>query len=192
MKRIFAGIDWFGHLRDSDPKAFNHLFELYYPRIFSYTIHILGQDPEVTDIVMRTFALMWERRDTYENLDHLQGSLYIMTRNACISRLRALAAGRKARKEFNYLAEKLEGRPDLEQVYAEIAAMLPQHIAWLPENQQQVLDLFYYKGMTIGEIAAELGIHYETVATRKSRAIAALRASLGKSRPSIEKRSFFL
>lgn len=192
MKRIVPGIDWFPPFHEGDRKAFEHLFELYYPPVLCYANRLLRQDPEAKDIVMRTFTLAWEKKHEFESLEHLRRFLYIVTRNACHSRLRALVPEKKALKELIYLAQKQEEGPDLEQVRSEIVAVLRERIAGLPEDQQKVIDLSFYRNMSISAIAAELGINYEAVATRKCRAIATLRSSLKQSWPSGKKRSCFL
>ena len=69
--------------------------------------------------------------------------------------------------------------------------MLRQRVADLPDDQRQILVLFYFRDLSISEIASELEISYEAVATRKCRAIAALRSLPGKSRSFTKKLSFF-
>lgn len=57
---------------------------------------------------------------------------------------------------------------------------LKQALKQLSPKQKEVIELYFYKGMNMRQIAQQLGLHYKTVVKRKERALENLRRSARK------------
>ena len=55
---------------------------------------------------------------------------------------------------------------------------LQDSLAFIPEQYQEVLTLFYWDGLSLKEISAKLHIHYDAVRSRRRRALAFCRRNV--------------
>ncbi|MEM7682904.1 MAG: sigma-70 family RNA polymerase sigma factor [Planctomycetota bacterium] len=61
---------------------------------------------------------------------------------------------------------------------AEAKQKLTEAVAGLPEKDRHVIELFYFKGKSMGEIGVELGVNKSTVSRQHAKAIGVLRDAL--------------
>ena len=159
-----------------DQHAFMALYDRYSPRIYALTLHILGDPMLAEEVTQDTFIKLWSRARMYVSS---RGSfvVWLMTiaRRTALDRLRL--EGRRP---------MLSDTRDPETIWPTLRddSRDPDEARWkslyfavrsLPEDQQQVIELSYYQGMSQSEIAAELGWPLGTVKTRMRAAMEALR-----------------
>jgi len=175
------GNDWFHLYRQGDKNAFEKVFALYYRPIVYYAQKILRDETEAEDIVSESFRKAWDYRDRMETPRHLENFLYFVTRNGCISHLRADRALLTAEQEWGRMADFKDEDDvlDLERVQTELIERIHQHLKELPGGD--ILRMSYLEGMTTKEIATQLNITENTVYIAKSRSLKALRTLLSKA-----------
>jgi RNA polymerase sigma-70 factor (ECF subfamily) len=159
-----------------DQQAFLALYDRYSARIHALTLHILGDTMLAEEVTQDTFIKFWSRARQYVST---RGSfmVWLMTiaRRTALDRLRL--EGRRP---------MLSDARDPETVWPLLRddSQDPDEARWkslyfavrsLPDEQQQVIDLSYYQGLSQSEIAAELGWPLGTVKTRIRAAMEALR-----------------
>ena len=152
-------------------KAFAFLFELHYQRLWLFASLYLPEDILTEDIVNESFAKAWGKRKTYHSHDHFLNSLHEITKNACISRQRALKREKKALKEHSDLVEFYENDSDTESIHKQLLEKALNHMGNMSQISRRILTLFYLEGKSIAEIASELKMSREAVSTRKTRAL---------------------
>lgn len=137
---------------------------------------ILSSMREAEDIVHDVFVEAWEHAGDF---DPARGSVrqWLLLRVRCRSLDRLRALGRRAPADGTDDAH----RPSPET--AMDARRARRALADLPPEQVQVLELSYFGGLSVGDIARELEIPVGTVKSRLAAGLSRLRASF---QPAIE------
>ena len=171
-----------------DERALVELVELATPWLLGVAQAMLADRDDAEEVVQEAFTIAWRRVDLFDR-EHgrILPWLLRIVRNRAIDHLR----GRRRRRDKVRRLE-LWQPPDERQ-----AAQVPDeaaHPGWhvhesvhaalraLPEEQQVVVRLAYFEGLTQSEIAGELGIPLGTVKTRLRLAFDKLRVGLASIR----------
>ncbi len=163
-------------LARGDQQAFLALYDRHAARVNALTLHILGDSMLAEEATQDTFMKLWSR-----------ARLYLAERGSFVAWLLTIAR----RTSLDRL--RLEGRRPLlsdsndpDDVWPAIRddSQDPDEARWrslhfavraLPEEQQTVIELAYFQGLSQSEIASELGWPLGTVKTRLRAAMIALR-----------------
>jgi RNA polymerase sigma-70 factor, ECF subfamily len=150
--------------RDSDAMA--AIYERYESLPRAVISSILHEGGETDDVLHEVFMQLWNRADRFLAEKGLQGFLVIMAKRRALDRL----AYRRAtdRLEIQMMAEFNDkmGRPQVRSTTFDLSELLSTMIRLLPEPQQEVVELTFFKGLSQREIAAEKSISLGTVKTR--------------------------
>jgi RNA polymerase sigma-70 factor (ECF subfamily) len=165
----------------ADEEAIRRLYAAHAAPLFSYVLRLLDGDRQAAeDIVQETLVRAWRHP---EALDPKRGDirpwLWTVARRLVIDGVRARhVRPREVSDEVMYSLpadDELDSALESWQVAEAIAALSPDHRAVLVET--------YYRGRTVGEAAAALGIPPGTVKSRANHALAALRSALTAGPP---------
>jgi len=150
--------------------------------LFSTAIRILGDALEAEEAVQDAFVQIWSKATSFDLA--LGAPLYWalgITRNRCIDRLRA----RKRRSQLlNELADEGAANPLLPVTQSggflskDESAAVRSAVEGLPREQQQVIQMAFFGGMTHQEIAESLNEPLGTIKARIRRGMLKLRESL--------------
>ena len=150
-----------------DQQAFLALYDRYAARVNSLTLHILGDPMLAEEVTQDTFVKLWGRARLYlsERGSFLVWLLTIARRTA-LDRLR-METRRPLLSDSNDPEDLWPSLRD-ESLDADEARWKSLYFAVhsLPHDQQVVIELAYYQGLSQSEIAAELGWPLGTVKTR--------------------------
>lgn len=186
MKENNHNPDWFLLVQRGDKVAFNQVFELHYRSVLFFASSILKQDSYAEDIVIQTFTKAWDRRASFESPRHLENFLFLVTRNACISYLRAGRVIDNTAKEWDRLTRESSETTtpvDLERVQARLIEKLYEHLMSLLGGE--ILRMSYLEGKSTREIAEELQITENSVYVKKFRSLKLLRERLQGEDPTL-------
>ncbi len=159
-----------------DQPAFLALYDRHAARVNALTLHILGDPMLAEEVTQDTFMKLWSRARLYlaERGSFVVWLLTIARRTA-LDRLR-METRRPLLSDSKDPDELWGSLPDQSQD--------PDEARWkslyfavhsLPHDQQVVIELAYYQGLSQCEIAEELGWPLGTVKTRMRAAMHALR-----------------
>lgn len=168
-----------------DERALAELIEIITPWLLGITQGLLCDSDEAEEVVQEVFHVVWNRIGQVP--DEPRGLLawvLRIARNRAIDRLRARQ--RRLQKSVHLLAH---GRSDDAAVAADepneagtpgwhVHQTIHAALAALPSEQEVVVRLAYFHGLTHSGIAARLGIPIGTVKTRLRLAVDKLRAIL--------------
>lgn len=164
--------DLLDRLRARDETALAELYDALAPWVLGLAFRILGDEDEAEDVVADTFTLLWTRIDRH---DATRGALVPWVLS--IARHRALDELRR-RRRWARRAERWGEWQVTERAGADATpqeAAIPgwpvhrevhRALAALPGEQQQVLELAYFEGLSHSEIARRLRQPLGTVKTR--------------------------
>ena len=154
-----------------DQKAFGLLYDRYKTLVFSLAVKIAGNHETAEDITLDVFTQIWEKADRYHSeKGSVKGWIASIARYRSIDTLRR----RKVRSDINrpqwsdVQLEKLPSNDNTGEALelAEKWKMVSNAIAILPEDQQEVLAMAYFKGYTHRQISDALNEPLGTIKTR--------------------------
>lgn len=152
------------------------IYDRYAPRVHALTFHVLGDDMLAEEATQDTFLKLWSRARLYLPERGSFGVwLLTIARRTALDRVR-LEGRRPMLSDDRDPDVVWRSIPDGTRDAGE-ARWRSLHFAVmaLPKEQQQVIELSYYQGMSHSEIASELGWPLGTVKTRLRAAVQALR-----------------
>ncbi len=159
-----------------EQKSFLALYDRHAPRVHALALHIMGDPMLAEEVTQDTFMKLWSRARLYLSE---RGSFIVwlltIARRTALDRLRM-----ENRRPL------LSDSKDPEEIWPSMRdeSQDPDEARWkslyfavhsLPHDQQVVIELAYYQGLSQSEIAAELGWPLGTVKTRLRAAMQALR-----------------
>ncbi len=164
-----------GVARGEQP-AFLALYDRHAPRVHALALHIMGDPMLAEEVTQDTFMKLWGRARLYLSE---RGSFVVwlltIARRTALDRLRM-----ENRRPL------LSDSKDPEEIWPSMRddSQEPDEARWkslyfavrsLPHDQQVVIEMAYYQGLSQSEIAEELGWPLGTVKTRLRAAMQALR-----------------
>lgn len=150
---------------------FSKQFYVHYRPLCLYALRFLEDTDAVEDVVQETFAKLWEKRDTLDDITSIKSYLYTAVRNNCLMVLRS-------KKEFDDVEELqiTDGNSEEDRIArAELEAQLWQLIDELPEKRREIFLMAKRDGLSYKEIAEETGLTVKTVENHVTRALKSLR-----------------
>jgi RNA polymerase sigma-70 factor (ECF subfamily) len=162
-----------------DRQAFSRLFQYFAPRVKAYLRRLGADDAVAEDLAQEVMVSVWHRAHQFDRRKAaLSTWVYTIARNKRIDAIR-----RERRPEHEQDDPGLiNAEPPRGDVYAEdrqTEREVAKAIADLPEEQAQLLRIFYFDDKPHSAIAEELGLPLGTVKSRLRLAIGKLRLSLG-------------
>ena len=153
-------------------EALECIYKRYESLLRTVIMGVFRDESEVDDVLHDVLLQVWERGDCYNpNEKGLRGLLVTLARRRALDRLRRRAAYRRATEGLktdtdNPLTFELIATNEVES--NDLSELLNRAMRELPEAQQEVIDLAFFKGMSQREIAAKRKISLGTVKTRLS------------------------
>lgn len=176
-----------GRVVRGDETALAALYDRWVDRVYSIATRVLGASDQADDVVERTFSQIWKDAGRY---DAERGSVaaWIVT----IARSHALTLRRSEGRRLRHD----EMRSQFVQDEGTITAASPLHelvagedrqavekaVSRLPDEQERVVRMTFFEGLSQAEISERLGIPLGTVKTRVRLAFVKLRRTLGSLR----------
>lgn len=152
--------------------ALSSLYDRYGRLVYSLALRIVGNAPAAEEITQDVFIQVWNNAASYQpELSKLTTWLTSITRYRAIDQLRR----RGARPDGHMVDDSVEdlmltaGNDTVPELQVENRAeqlQLQLALAELPDEQQAVLQLAYFNGMSQPEMAAYLGQPLGTIKTR--------------------------
>lgn len=171
----FSGTGARGSRRiSSDEELIRALYEEHAAPLLRYAVHLMSGDRQrAEDIVQETLLRAWQHPEAIAGRP-ARPWLFAVARNLAIDSYRA----RKARpQEVGETALELVPAPDEAERALESWAVSDALSSLRPEHKRVLLET-YYRGKSVNEAAATLGVPAGTVKSRTFYALRALRLAL--------------
>jgi RNA polymerase sigma-70 factor (ECF subfamily) len=154
---------------DRDQTAFEEFFSRYARSVYSLMVRQLGDAGWADDVVQEAFIAVWRFARTYRpERGAVTGWLYTIARNAGYD-----AARRRQAQWLVDAPDSIDPAPTPEDQTAGKLDAFRLHVCIerLAQNEREIIELAYLKGMSQSEIATELDIPLGTVKTRNRAAL---------------------
>lgn len=153
-----------------DPTAFTAIFRAHRALVWRVLRRLLGNDPELEDVVQNAFLEVHRALPSFEGRSKLSSWIARVALNVGYHHLR-----RKKSRPADYRAEPLSfdgreagatGDPETAARAAEVRERVQQILTTLPEKKRTVFMLIDLEGMAQEEVAEIVGASAATVRTR--------------------------
>ncbi len=160
-----------------DSRAFRELFQRYAPLLRAMARRRVGRASDADDLVQQTFLQLHRARHDFRPGTRLRPWLVTIAMNLARDALRR----RGRRPEAPIDAERLEAPADSAggAEASDEARRVRAALAALPEDQREVIELFWLSGLPYAEISAIVGASEGAVRVRAHRGYVRLRELLG-------------
>ncbi|CAM4142846.1 RNA polymerase sigma factor [Saccharibacillus endophyticus] len=157
-------------IADRDAGALEHLYDTYERPVYAFAYRLLNDSMAAEEAVQELFMRIWNNAGRYDSSHgKLSTWMFALTRNISIDMLRRRSARAAAIPvEDEHLNAVLDETSDTELTVERtlegerVLAALQE----LGDEQQQVIDLIYYKGLTQQEVSDRCAIPLGTVKSR--------------------------
>ncbi len=161
--------------------AIAELYDRYSGMLHALSQRILGNSSDAEDVLQEAFLQVWNQAGRYDSKrSSVSTWLVLITRSRSIDRLRSRQVQQRtvtaAKQENSTTHTSPKGVGNV--LLQERRNRLQQEMKNLPEEQRQVLEMAFFKGMTQSEISNQTGIPLGTVKTRTLLAMKKLRKAL--------------
>ena len=151
--------------------ALKRIYKRYESLLRTVILNVIRDESEVDDVLHDVLLQVWEHGNRYNpNEKGLRGLLVTLARRRALDRLRRRAAYRRATENLKTDTDNPltfeTARTSNEVELHDLSKLLSRVIQELPEAQQEVINLAFFKGMSQREIAAKRRLPLGTVKTR--------------------------
>ncbi len=175
----------FESFRKGNVNAFEHLYKMYQPRLFAYSLNMVDNADVAKDIIQESFMAFWENRGNILTDFSVVSYLFKIVHSNCLKYLRRasimsnfsdLTDLKLKEIEMNYYSPEKNifnnmYLKDLEKIYA-------NSLEKLPEKCREIFVLSRQQYITSTEIAIKLGLSLRTVENQLYRASKILKEEL--------------
>ena len=159
------------------PAAFAELYDRHAPVVFSIASALLKNEEDARDVLQDVFGYVWQNAARYDaGRGSVRAWLCWLARVRAVDRLRTRArrlvheipptAVDDRKHDASETLAAADPSPLDQAAYRELRCRVSGALESLPEEQRQVVDLAYHKGLTQAEIAARLNAPIGTIKTR--------------------------
>lgn len=174
-------------LRRGDAGAFDRVYSAYHPRLFSFLLRLSGRRDTAEDLAQETWLKLARAAPGLREDTTLAPFLFTIARNAFMSHRRWAMLDLSRIVMFGLDAmsfAEAEPTPETAHERALAIALLEDALQQVPLASREVLLLVGVEGMEQEEVARVLGLSYDALRQRLSRA----RAQLAEKMEAIEKK----
>lgn len=169
-------------LRRGDAAAFDHAYAALHPRVLGFLLRLSGRRDTAEDLAQETWIKLAKAAPTLREDTNLAAWLFTVARNAFVSHRRwaMLDLSRIVVVGFESLSNAAADAPlpDAQHERTRAIALLEGALARLPVASREVLLLVGVEGLDQEEVAKILGLSYDALRQRLSRARAQLAAEM--------------
>ncbi len=168
----------FSRIAEGSGIAFAELYRSYVPPLAAYLQRLTHSRTAVDELIQETFLQVWLQRDKLTEVDYPKAWVFRIAANITFNFLkRELVAGKAMATIGNRLEE---ARNEVEEVLQlrQIKKAIERAVNQLPPQRKKIYQLSRDAGMTIPEIAEELGLSPNTVKNTLVSSLQYIRESL--------------
>jgi RNA polymerase sigma-70 factor, ECF subfamily len=144
--------------------AMRVLYARFSERVYRFALRLTDNEGLAEDVVSEVFFEVWRKAGTFEGRSQVSTWLLGITRNKALD-------ARKSRSTdgWDEAAETVEdpaNNPEVEYLKKDVSAVMRKCLAQLSPAHREIIDLVYYHGKSIDEVAKLTGAGQATVKTR--------------------------
>jgi RNA polymerase sigma-70 factor (ECF subfamily) len=154
-----------GRIAAGDRLAMRALFARHHLRVYRFALRLLHDEQAAEDLIGEVFLAAWRQAAQFEGRAAAATWLLSIARLKALSRLRKRGDEELDDTAAAAIADPADD-PEVATAKKQQGEILRHCLARLSPRHREIIDLVYYQGMTIREIAAIVHIPENTVKTR--------------------------
>lgn len=163
-------------MQKGDDSAFDRIYKLYWEIVYAAAWKRVQDEQIAKDIVQEVFISLWERRESLEIQQSLQGYLLSSAKYKIVDYFRKTIRQERHTEDLRLLLTEQYTMDTLDIEDSE--KQLEQALQFLPEKMRRIFEMSRKEEKTIQEISAELNLSSQTVKNQLSNALKILRSRL--------------
>ena len=173
-------LDLLAQVARQDERAFRRLYESVGRRVYAFAMHRLHDEATAGEIVGETMYEVWRRPTAFRGDAKFTTWVLGIARHKMLDRLRSRGPDHEDIEDHHDLFDA-DARDDLQQVdERQRLAGVAQCMARLGEAHRECLQLVYFDGLSLGEVASVQAVPEGTVKTRLFHARAKIKQCLAR------------
>ena len=152
-------------IADGDQLAMRTLFARYRVAIYRWLLRLVGDEALAEDLLSDVFLDVWRKAASFEARSSVATWLLAIARYKALSARRQQPHAELNDELASTVADPADD-PELVLQKKDRAELLRQSLAKLSREHGEVIDLVYYHGKSVKEVAETIGINEATVKTR--------------------------
>jgi RNA polymerase sigma factor (sigma-70 family) len=171
--------DWWRQSIEGDSRAFQSIHRAVFAGLYNYALKLLQDQEGAGDAVQELFVKVWVKRATIGPLQNVKPYFFTALRRQILNqqrnlRLRELKISAMPRPDIEFSPEEIVVRNE---EYLSLQNKIVELLNELPKRQKEVIYLHYFEEMDYTQIAAIMGIHYQSVLNLTQKALQKLRSA---------------
>lgn len=155
--------------------AFERLAQRYAGRLWRSALTLCQDAHWAEDLVQETLVAAWQSVGRYDGRSGFSSWIFGILRHKFLKGRRQQNAARHSAAEGLYQTPSVTDTPDRSAEHSEDARWIRRAVANLPDEHRLTVELRFFAGATLDEIAAALGCPLGTVKSRLHHALTKLR-----------------
>nr|WP_112179401.1 MULTISPECIES: sigma-70 family RNA polymerase sigma factor [Paraliobacillus] len=179
---ISQDIDLYARIQTGDQQALEELYDRYEKLVYSFAYRMVKHGAIAEEIVQEVFMKIWTKKGLYKrDKGKLSSWILTVTRNTSIDALRKKKETTYTLEERDALESDQVATEDIVE-WKEEGEKLRSAVKTLNNEQQEIITLFYFNGLSQREIAEQCNIPLGTVKGRIRLALKHLKQSLNREK----------
>lgn len=151
------------NLQQGDVNAFDDLFKKYSSRLFSFSLKYLKSNEEAEEVVQEVFLYIWNKRDGLKPDQSFNAYIFTIAYNIIKKYFLKKARDNAYKDDLIYSLLQQENKLDQIIDYKFLLEKVENYIEALPQRRKEIFIKRKYDGLSVKQIAEELGISPNTV-----------------------------
>lgn len=167
-------------LRKGCHQSFTTLFHLYGKKLYNFSYKYTDSHAESEEIVQEVFLKIWNKRDTINSKLSFNAFLITIAKNHIFNKIKKEASRKQYRAQITS-SELITNETENKVIFADLEKIANSNIEDLPPKRKQIFLLRRDSGLSVKEIANQLGIAESTVENQMNKAIKTLKSNLSSN-----------
>jgi RNA polymerase sigma-70 factor (ECF subfamily) len=154
-----------GRIAAGDRLAMRALFARHHVRVYRFALRLVRDEQAAEDLISEVFLAVWRHAAKFEGRSAASTWLLAIARFKALSALRRTSDAQLDEAAAAATADRADD-PEVTIRKKQQGEILRDCLTRLSPDHRETIDLVYYQGMGISEVAAIVGIPENTVKTR--------------------------
>jgi RNA polymerase sigma-70 factor, ECF subfamily len=155
-----------GAVARGDQSALRVLFSRHYSRILRFALRFVKDHEDAKSVVNDTFLIAWQQAAQFEGRSQVATWLLSIARYRALGVVKARRAGSEPLEDYAGLLVDSTERVDDRMQREDSNRYLRQCLDALPREQAQLIELHYFRGVSLKDAVTLTGVPINTIKTR--------------------------